>query len=102
MPRSAIASLIELHSFVIVGKYLSVMESAIVKPLGRGRRLRRRSGTTTIASGLAVMLARLRPDRLLVITTDDPERSQFAQLTSPAHSASSDPRALERSALVLG
>lgn len=37
----------------------------------------------TIASGLAVMLARLRPDRLLAVTTDDPGRSQLAWLTNP-------------------
>lgn len=43
----------------------------------------RRSGTTTIASELALMLALMRPDRLLMITTDDPGRSRFAQLRSP-------------------
>ena len=69
-------------------RHLKQLARSINTPLPVRRRIAvasigRRSGTTTIASGLAVMLARLRPDRLLVITTDDPERSQFARLTSP-------------------
>lgn len=69
-------------------RHLAQLARSINTPLPVRRRIAvasigHRSGTTTIASGLAVTLARLRPDRLLVITTDDPERSQFARLTSP-------------------
>lgn len=41
------------------------------------------SGTTTVTVELALMLARLRPDRLLVITTAEPTQPPFTRLIEP-------------------